>query len=222
MQQRGFTLVEMLIVVTIILVITSVGMFSYSEASKRSRDTDRQADLRTLQAAVELYKQQNGQYPVGCRGAGAWSGQIGTQYACADGSNQYIVGLAPIYIPVLPNDKHLNGTDSGYVYTTNTDRSVYKIEARKTVESETVTAAHKLASCEMNNQEHINENRPNEVDGGTCVQVAKAPYSGGTPEHCQEYSAVFQTSYALWGGFGKGSAYRDVERETENVICAIP
>lgn len=219
MQQRGFTLVEMLIVITVILLITSVGMFSYSEASKRSRDTDRQADLRTLQAAVELYKKQNGQYPAGCRGDNQWSGQIGTQYACADGSNQYIVGLAPTYIPALPNDKHLNGTDSGYVYVTNQQKTVYKIEARKTVEAETVGNLHPLASCEINNPNHIGEN--GREDNGMCVNVYSIN-NGDTPAWCQEGNSIFQTSYAVWGGYANASDDRGVERQTENIVCAIP
>lgn len=217
MRQQGFTLVEIIVVVTIITILTGVSIFAYNEASKKSRDKDRQADLRTLQAAVELYKQKNGRYPAGCRGPGVWSGQIGTQYACADGSNQYIIGLAPTFIPKMPNDRRLNGTDSGYVYTTNTDGTVYKIEAKKTVESEIINWDHPLRSCDVNNPNHY----VNNVAGnGMCIQVTSN--SGNTPNHCQEYDSTFQTSYALWGGYAASSDDRFVERFTEDIVCAVP
>ena len=221
MRQQGFTLVEIIVVVTIISLLSGVSFFAYGEASKKTRDKDRQADLRTLQAAVELYKQKNGRYPAGCSttSGSAWSGQIGTVYACADGSNQYIVGLAPAYIPKMPYDRRLNDTDSGYVYSTNTDGTVYKIEAKKTVESETVTWDHPLRSCDVNNPNHT----VNGVAGnGMCIAVAKSPYDNNTPNHCQEYDATFQTSYALWGGYAPATADIVVERLTENIVCAIP
>lgn len=216
MKQKGFTLVEIIIVVSIISILTSVSVFSYAEASKKARDKDRQADLRTLQAAVELYKQKNGRYPAGCKGPGVWSGQIGSVYACADGSNQYIVGIAPGYIPKLPNDKRVNSTDAGYVYSTNTDGTVYKIEAKKTVESEIVNWDHPLRSCDVNNPNHY----VNNVAGnGMCIQVTSN--GGNTPDHCQEYNSTFQTSYALWGGYAASTDDRFVEQLTENIVCAI-
>lgn len=212
MQQRGFTLVEMIVVVAVIAIFTTVGVSTFRDASKQARDTDRQADLKILQSAVEQYRQKNGRYPAGCRGSDQWSGQSGTQYACADGSSQYIVGLAPEFISALPQEKFLKGTDSGYVYTTNNDGTVYKIEAKKTVESEIVGYTHKMKSCDIQN----------ETSPGMCEVVARSPYNNNTPGHCQDTSPIFQTSYAVWGGYANVvNDDRALERQTENIICAI-
>jgi prepilin-type N-terminal cleavage/methylation domain-containing protein len=210
MKARGFTLVEIIVVVAVISILSSMGMYGYMQAGKKSRDFDRQADLRTLKTAIELYKQKNGRYPAACNGPGAWSGQLGTTYACPGGSAQYIIGLAPGYIRFLPQDKRLNGTDSGYVYATNTDGTVYKIEARKTVESEVVSYSHPLKSCEATDS-----------STGYCDDVYP---SGSKPQWCEEGDPLqrFQTSYAIWGGYANAASQVLVERLTEDIICEIP
>jgi prepilin-type N-terminal cleavage/methylation domain-containing protein len=208
MKMRGFTLIEMVVVVAIIAILSSVGIFSYNEASKKSRDGNRQADLKMMQAGIELYKQKNGRYPEGCNGPGVWSGQLGTTYACSGGSAQYILGLAPQFIRFLPQEKRLNGTDSGYVYTTNTDGTVYKIEARKTVESEIVNYTNPLKSCDATNS-----------STGYC----DATYpTGNKPNHCFETDTIFQKTYGLWGGYAVSSNSILVERLTEDITCEIP
>jgi len=218
MKTRGFTLIEMIVVVTIIMLLTSVGLFQYNKASQRSRDADRQSNLSKVQAAIELYKQRNGRYPAGCNGAGVWSGQQGTMYACPGGSTQYIVGLAPEFTPTLPADKKLNGNDSGYVYSVDAAGTVYKFEAKKTVEKANydpggvgVQTGDKYASCDVNDPAH--------PDGGMCVRVASQ--GNNTPNWCQDYDATFQTSYAVWGGFANSSSQVVVEQNTESIICAI-
>jgi prepilin-type N-terminal cleavage/methylation domain-containing protein len=218
MKTRGFTLVEMIVVVTIIMLITSVGLYQYNKASERSRDADRQSNLSKVQAAIELYKQRNGRYPAGCNGPGVWSGQLGTSYACSNGDSRYIVGLAPDFTPTLPQERRLNGTDSGYVYTVDTAGTVYKFEAKKTVEKADydpggvgVQTGDKYASCDVNDSEH--------PDGGICVRVASQGYN--TPDWCQDYNTTFQTSYAVWGGYANSSSQVVIEQNTENIICAV-
>jgi len=60
---KGFTLVELIVVVTIIMVITVVGVVSFVGVNKRSRDSRRVADLEKIRIALEIYRQENGSYP---------------------------------------------------------------------------------------------------------------------------------------------------------------
>lgn len=206
---RGFTLAEIVVVIAILGIIASIVLYNINIAARKSRDGDRQADLRTLQSAIELYKQKNGRYPAGCRGAGVWSGQVGTSYACPSGS-QYIVGLAPEFIPVLPVDGRLNGVNSGYVYTTNANGTVYKIMAKRTVESQAVNYSHPFKSCDTDNTASSNP-----------VCNATAP-TNNKPNHCFETAADFQITFAVWGGFANGGDAIAVEQLTEDIICDIP
>ena len=65
--RRGFTLLELLIVIAIIGILTAMGTVSYSTAQKRARDSKRQADLKAIQNAFEQYYSKNkGSYPSSC------------------------------------------------------------------------------------------------------------------------------------------------------------
>lgn len=63
MNKRGFTLIELLVTVAIIAVLSAVGLSNFTSAQRRARDARRQADLRTIQGAAELYYNECGRYP---------------------------------------------------------------------------------------------------------------------------------------------------------------
>lgn len=64
-KKNGFTLIELIVVVTIIAVLTVVGVLSYSGTSQKARDSRRMADLEKIRIALELYRQGMGSsYPA--------------------------------------------------------------------------------------------------------------------------------------------------------------
>ncbi len=220
---RGFTLIEILVVVTIISIMAGTVTFFALQGSQTGRDADRQSDLRALQAAVEAYKRDNGQYPAGCNADGSWSGEQGTAFACAGGSHEYIIGLAPQYIRTLPRDPNLNAcsdemsnpptNECGYAYVVNATREVYKIIAMNTVEGLVVTPEHPMASCDISAVSSADIRRSAGGDGwcgayftGTLQQTeSQTMSSDGAPSHpmyrCNINSPRFQNSFAVWGGF---------------------
>tara|TARA_B100000508_G_scaffold120901_1_gene102269 strand:+ start:882 stop:1592 length:711 start_codon:yes stop_codon:yes gene_type:complete len=230
----GFTIVEILVVIFIISVLAGVLFMNYSQGSAQARDADRQADLRKMQSAVELYRQENGRYPAGCNAAGSWSGQTGTSYACGSGGSNFIVGLAPEYIPALPSDPKLNGNTSGYIYTTNADGSVYKLMAKNTVESEVVTINHEFKSCDVSGLAWVSCTESDilppislpldRCDAAICDRTYP---TYNRPNYCNPSNIQFQTSYGVWGGYAyvdPSNSNRDllVERYTEDILCDIP
>jgi general secretion pathway protein G len=68
---RGLTLIEVLVVIAIIGILAAVISVNAVQSGKISRDAKRQADLRMLQSAVELYKNKEGRYPEAMRDYGA-------------------------------------------------------------------------------------------------------------------------------------------------------
>lgn len=61
---RGFTLIELLIVIAIIGILTTLLTVNFVGVRQRARDAQRKSDLRQLQSALELYRSDQGTYPV--------------------------------------------------------------------------------------------------------------------------------------------------------------
>ena len=76
---KGFTLIEFLIVIAIIGVLAALLMANFVGIRQRSRDAQRKSDVRQIQSALELYRSDNGIYPLSaalssCGGALSLSG----------------------------------------------------------------------------------------------------------------------------------------------------
>jgi len=61
--KKGFSLIEVLVVVSIIGILSSLIYVNFNEARNQSRNRALQTQLKEVQLAIELYKSQNGSYP---------------------------------------------------------------------------------------------------------------------------------------------------------------
>jgi type II secretory pathway pseudopilin PulG len=61
----AFTMIELLVAATIIIVLTTLALVSFNQANISVRNGKRKADLDTMRQALLLYKQDNGYYAVG-------------------------------------------------------------------------------------------------------------------------------------------------------------
>lgn len=68
-RKKGFTLIELLVAATIIAVLTTIGVVSFTTTNQRARNGKRKADMEQTRAALELYKSDDsagaGLYPAG-------------------------------------------------------------------------------------------------------------------------------------------------------------
>lgn len=62
--KKSFTLIEILVVATIIVLLTSTAIVTYAAFLKQSRDAKRKADLGQISTAIEMYRSNNDTYPI--------------------------------------------------------------------------------------------------------------------------------------------------------------
>jgi len=86
--QKGFTLLEILVVTVIIGILASFTTANLMGGVPRARDTQRKNDLKQLQTALQLYYADNNQYPPSdsCQ----WSSQTCWQTLLGEDTARYI------------------------------------------------------------------------------------------------------------------------------------
>ena len=60
---KGFTIVELLIVIVVIGILATVSIVAYNGVSAKARDSVRQQDVRQVHKLIEIYYAKNGEYP---------------------------------------------------------------------------------------------------------------------------------------------------------------
>jgi len=112
-KEKGFTLIEMLIVVAIIGLLASVVLVGLGSFRSRGRDARRVADLRGVQNSLELYYLKNNNYPE----ANSWSDL-----------RSALIGAA-IGITIVPNDPFSDSANQSYSYGYSSDKQGYVLGA---------------------------------------------------------------------------------------------
>jgi len=62
--EKAFTLVEIIVVVSIVALLTTFGFSSYTSAQRRARDTKRVADMNELINAINLFQLERRRGPI--------------------------------------------------------------------------------------------------------------------------------------------------------------
>ncbi len=107
--KKGFTLLELLVSMTIMALVLGFALVSYQGARKTARDGRRKADLEEIRGALEMCRTDTGSYPL----TAGFS--FGGSLTC-DGNT---------YISPVPTDPINNGTY--YYYYDSADGKTYNL-----------------------------------------------------------------------------------------------
>lgn len=157
---KGFTLIEIMVVVSIISLLSAFLFTSFKEARVNSVNKSVKSELKEVQLAIELYKAQNGNYPPAQDNPYASEDCVytlnGVDIADSDFCGDYypiIDVLAPDFIDELPDSDDSKNPDCHYLYMVeSTDYSWYKLIAENcyadaTEASDGVQSDDVLARC---------------------------------------------------------------------------
>lgn len=120
MKYKGFTLIELVIVMAIIATLTALATFNFSQARSRARDVQRKSELKAIQNALELYK--NDKMPQVYPATG--------DFTQDDLTNVLVTGGYMGKLPIDPKEKVTNNSWMDYAYTRDlTDSLKYTLQA---------------------------------------------------------------------------------------------
>ena len=108
--RRGFSLIELLIVIAILAVIVGLALPNFLGARERSRDFKRKAELNQLKIALRLYYNDYGKFPawtngmviVGCGTSGTSACPV---CASADFAAGGVDGCTTVYMRKIPKSQ---------------------------------------------------------------------------------------------------------------------
>lgn len=116
LRRPAFTLVELLVVIAIIGLLSSVAVVSLSGARAKARDAKRLADMHQIVLALDLYKDQYGNYPPITDIEGHACGDMDAGYRASESGDTFIQPLVTSGImSKVPGDP-LPSECNGYLY----------------------------------------------------------------------------------------------------------
>ena len=62
----GFTVIELIVVISVIGILSAIGAVAYNQVQKQARDDARNADMIIMQNQLETFFDKHGEYPPGC------------------------------------------------------------------------------------------------------------------------------------------------------------
>ncbi|MFA6429125.1 MAG: prepilin-type N-terminal cleavage/methylation domain-containing protein [Patescibacteria group bacterium] len=119
-QSRGFTLLELLIVIAAFGLIVALGAMSLTSARARMRDAQRISDMNVMRSALNLYWLDKATYPINQEGVRLHEAGTGSDVFTSDGFVPAESAKPPVFlesVPVGPKSAEYyvyKGSENGY------------------------------------------------------------------------------------------------------------
>ena len=130
---NGFTLLELLIVIGVIILFVVIGVILLGTARERERDAKRLSDIDTIRHSLDEYFYNNNRYPQAP--TPVMLGSQGYRTICAGTATGFAdsradCGNATVYLEAIPQPPEPQPSQQvGYVYTSPNPNTSYTIDA---------------------------------------------------------------------------------------------
>ena len=126
--KRGFTLIEVLVVIGIIAILASIAIVAINPAKQfaQANNSQRWSNVNAILNAVHQYAVDNrGALPAGITGTAKSICTTPTTTPCNGVTEIYLGALTPVYVVGMPTDPTGSGTGlTGYTIATSTGNRI--------------------------------------------------------------------------------------------------
>lgn len=142
--KKGFTLVELMIVITVIAILATIAVVTFTRVQKTARDSKRKEEMHSIVTALQGYYSEKSVYPISATSTAA--------------STALTSALTTNYMSTVPTGPAgASGVNTDYMYITNAAGQTFALCA--TLEVPTViatgTAMWKVSSTNFGGAEVI-------------------------------------------------------------------
>lgn len=139
---KGFTLVELLVVISIMAILTVITVSQFGTARKKARDVQRKGDLSSLMKALLMYYTDHGVFPVSNNGMIEVNGSTVTWGESFTDKDGYV------FMIKTPKENYLSDLPYCYKVDSNLKKAAVFAMLENTVDSE----------CDRNNNGVADDN----------------------------------------------------------------
>jgi prepilin-type N-terminal cleavage/methylation domain-containing protein len=128
--QKGFTLIEVLLVITLIGILIAIGLVSFNTEARfiDARNDIRTTHIQTLESTITQYKLQEGNYPTGL--SRNYQEICDPEATDCTGFFDLKQFLVPNYLQAIPQDPNDNDTIGGAGYSVAVDEATNTVSVR--------------------------------------------------------------------------------------------
>jgi len=144
LNKKGFTLIEVLVVITIIGILAVLLLANFGPSREKARDIQRKTDLNQIKTSLALYYSIWGRYPDGSSGSIVGCGTAAPPTSCVWGNVWSRDSV--VYMKILPSDPL--APDQRYLYTSS-DSNSFTIKAllENKLDKDIVTGQVRCGAC---------------------------------------------------------------------------
>lgn len=187
-QNKGFTIVELLIVIVVIAILAAITIVAYNGIADRAEESAIKSELRQLSQKIVMHKEESGAYPSSLAGANLPDSSQSAEYTYSAESEEYCLSAQSLRTPT----RALKITHTGEVSTGSCPPMLVYIQA---ITNANCPTSRTIVTDARDNHSYWIQ----KLADGKCWMLTNLAYAGGGANTYSDVKSLSNgTGEAAW------------------------